>query len=209
MSTFLQDIRFGFSMLLKHKGFSAAAVIVLALGIGANTAIFSLANGVLLRPLAFKDPQALVAIQEVKEGDDSWRTASLDDVNDFREHQKSFSEITGFTAPWTMNFAGKEGAKQVQGQFVSSQFLSTFGVAPRYGRDFLPEEDAKGSHQHVVILSYRFWQREFGGELRLLGQTITLDEESFTVVGVMPSGFKITEESDFFVPLALNPMVSR
>jgi predicted permease len=196
-------------MLLKHRGFAAAAILVLGLGIGATTAIFSLINGVLLRPLPFQDPQALVAIQEVKEGDDSWRTASLDDVNDFRDRQQSFSHIASFTAPWTMNLAGREGARQVLGQFVSSSFLSTFGVAPRYGRDFLPEEDAKGSQQHVVILSHAFWQREFGGDLKLLGQTITLDEASFTVIGVMPPGFKVTEESDFFVPLALNPMASR
>jgi putative ABC transport system permease protein len=209
MTTLFQDIRYGLRMLLKHRGFAAAAILVLGLGIGATTAIFSLINGVLLRPLPFQDPQALVAIQEVKEGDDSWRTASLDDVNDFRDRQQSFSHIASFTAPWTMNLAGREGARQVLGQFVSSSFLSTFGVAPRYGRDFLPEEDVKGSQQHVVIVSHAFWQREFGGDLKLLGQTITLDEASFTVIGVMPPGFKVTEESDFFVPLALNPMASR
>ena len=208
MNTLLQDIRYGLRMLLKYKGFTAVAVIALGLGIGANTAIFSLVNGVLLRPLPFKDAQELAVIQEVKE-DNSWNPASYDDITDFKTRQHSFSEIATVSPAWTFTFSGSGDPRQLDGQYISANLFSLLGVTPIRGRTFLPEEDATGSQQRVVILSHGFWQREFGKDPGVIGRTIMLDDAIYTVVGIMPPGLKVNGEAELWIPLPLNPLLSR
>ena len=208
MGTVLQDIRYGMRMLVKKPPFTAVAVIALALGIGANTAIFGVVNAVLLRPLSFKDPERIAVIQGVKEGN-SWTTISYDDFVDFRDRQQSFEQLAAFSAPWTFNLLGAGEPMQVQGQYASANLLSMLGVAPARGRDFLPAEDRPGSQERVVILSHGFWQRQFGANPDLIGRTINLNDQSFTVIGITPPGFKVTDESELWVPLALNPINSR
>src|SRR5438105_1510609 len=208
METLFKDIRYGIRGLLKRPGFTAIVVITLALGIGANTAIFSVVNAVLLRPLPYEDPSRLVVVHEGKEGN-SWTTVAYDDFNDFRDRQKSFDQVAAFSAPWIFNLTGAGEPAQFNGQYVSANLFSMLGVGPIEGRDFVSDEDRPGSQKGVVILSYGFWQRQFGARRAVIGQAVNLDAQSYTVIGIAPPNFKIGEESDLWVPLALNPLNSR
>ena len=207
MDTLLKDIRYGVRGLLKRPAFTAIVVITLALGIGANTAIFSVVNAVLLRPLPYKDPARLVVIHEGKDGN-SWTTVAYDDFKDFNDRQKSFEQVAAFSAPWIFNLSGSGEPTQLNGQWVSANLLSMLGVAPIEGRDFAVSDDQRGT-QGVVILSYGLWRRQFGGNRTVIGQSINLDSQSFTVIGIAPPQFKIGDDSDLWVPLALNPINSR
>jgi len=208
MDTLSKDIRYGIRGLLQRPAFTAVVVVTLALGIGANTAIFSVVNAVLLTPLPYSDPSRLMVIHERKEGN-SWTTVSYDDYNDFRDRQQSFEQVAAFSAPWIFNVTGAGEPIQVNGQWVSANLLSILGLNPVEGRGFTADEDKRGSQQRVAILSYGFWQRQFGGNKSIIGQSINLDDQNFTVIGIAPPHFKIGEDSDLWVPLALNPINGR
>jgi putative ABC transport system permease protein len=172
MDTLWQDLRFSARMLAKRPSFSAVAVIALALGIGANTAIFSIVNTVLLRPLPYNEPERLVLIWTKFLPDLPQNWVSGPEVIDFRERSKSFEEIAVLSWP-SFGLTGGGDPEQVQGGAVSANLFPMLGVTPAHGRAFRPEEDVPGG-ERVVVLSHGFWQRRFGSDARVVGQTISL-----------------------------------
>ena len=195
MTTLLQDLRYGIRMLMKNLGLTVVAVLTLALGIGANTTIFSVINATLLRPLTFPDPDRLVFVWETfGKGPDDWNIVSAPNYWDFRRQSHSFEGMAIFDSAgrgYNLSAAGakqEQEAEQVSGLRVSANFFSVLGVQPYLGRTFLPEEEALGRDREVV-LSYGLWKRRYGGDPALVGRTIKIDGEDFTVVGVMPREF--------------------
>ena len=209
------DLTYAARMLRKNPGFAAAAVITLALGIGANTAIFSLCNAVLLRPLPYAEPDRIMMLCE-RQSDGTLGDVSPANFVDWRETSQSFS---GIAAARVSSFApsfvlgGRGEAARLAGEDVSSNFFSVLGVGFILGRNFLPEEDRVG-HDHVAILSYATWSQRFGADRDIAGKTITLNDESYTVVGVLPADFQFgstaadfdaRSQPDVWVPLAFDP----
>jgi predicted permease len=195
MNRLVQDLRFALRQLLKSPGFSAVAVLTVALGIGANTAIFSVVNGVLLRPLPFKDPDRIVRVWHTPPAKSfpGIPTFSVSAANylDWQRDNHVFERMAiysyrGFT------LTGVAQPQQVDGCAVSSSFFEALGVAPLLGRVFSPEEDQPG-HTNVVVLSHRFWQEHFGGDSNLVGHNITMDGKNFLVAGVMPETFRFPD----------------
>src|SRR5689334_14517791 len=186
MNTLLQDLRYGVRMLLKHPGVSIVAVITLALGIGANTAIFSVVNAVLLRPLTFKDPDRVVSLWENVPVQGRWR-ASPANFHDWKKQNTLFEDMSAYGGS-TMSLTG-DGAEpeQLVGTRVSSGYFAVIGVEPMLGRSFSSEEYEVGKDQ-VVILGNAFWKRRYAADPNVINRTITLDGTSYTVVGVMPPG---------------------
>lgn len=186
MTTLLQDLRYGVRMLLKHPGVSIVAIVTLALGIGANTAIFSVVNAVLLRPLTYKDPERLVSLWENVPTHGRWR-ASPGNFHDWKKQNTLFEGISAYGGS-AMSLTGDGGEpEQLHGARVSSEYFAVVGVEPMLGRSFSPEEYEVGKGQ-VVILAHNLWQRRFGGDQSVLNRTISLDGSNYTVVGVMPRG---------------------
>jgi len=204
MKTMWQDVRHGARVLVKSPGFAAAAIVVLALGIGANTAIFSLINAALLRPLPFKDPSRLVHIWHVppaKSFPGMTRFAvSAANYLDWAGENHVF-ERTAIYSFASYDLTGTGNPESVQAGAVESTFFSVFGVSPILGRTFLPDEDQPG-HGKVVILSYRFWQGYFGARPDIVGQKINLNGETYTVVGVMGPKFTRPDWARIWTPLA-------
>jgi putative ABC transport system permease protein len=207
MGTLIQDLRLAVRMLTKNPGFSAVVVLTLGLGIGINTAIFSIVNAVLLRPLPYPEPERLVVVQ--KDWKPSWAANGLvssrldtKEVLAWQEFNGAFSQQAAYQIE-EATLTGREAAESVDCGQVTASFFSMFGAAPRLGRGFLPEEDRPGGPP-VALLSHRLWQRRFGGDTNILGQTITLDDKPRTVVGVLPAAFQFTEPLDVLVPLALS-----
>ena len=188
----MNDLRFAFRQLGKSPGFTCVVVLTLALGIGANTAVFSVLNAVLLRPLPFHQPQNLVAIGEydtrekADPGTDINSVSYLDYV-DWRTQNKVFERIAVYTNQGVSTLTDGNGALHVQGESVSADLFPLLGVQPVLGRTFLPNEDNPGNH--VVILSHALWQRRFGADRNVVGKTVTLDGQRFEVIGVMPPRF--------------------
>src|SRR2546422_1701345 len=189
METLWQDLRYGWRMLRTHPGFTAVAVIALALGIGANSAIFSVVNAVVLRPLPYLEPERLVAVNESspQQGRDQINV-SYRNFLDWQQQQSAFAQIAAYKFEEFILRIGRE-PEPVAGARVTASLFSTLGVMPARGRAFLPEEDKVGAPR-VAIVSHGFWTRRFGAEPNLSGKTITLDDESYTVIGVMPPSFK-------------------
>src|SRR5918995_3657521 len=186
----LQDIRYGLRMLLKNAGFTIIAVLTLSLGIGANTAIFSVVNGVLLRDLPFPEAGRIVTLWENNTVDGLER----DDVSpanflDWRERQKSFEEIA-FANPFSFDYVADGEPVTLRSALVSKGFFDVLGATPLHGRIFTPEEYEPGKNKSVV-LSYGLWQRRFGGDPNIVGTKLTLDAEPMTVVGVMRPDFRL------------------
>lgn len=194
MSTLLQDLRYGFRILAKNPGFTAVAVLTLALGIGANTAIFSVVNAVLFRPLPFKDPDRLVVVWENNRRK-GWERHPVEG-NRFCEWVRQNRVFEGMAArsSFDLNFSGNGEAERIRVAAVSSNYFSIYGVQPALGRTFLPSEDWQGGGR-VVVLSQGFWERRFGADTNILGRAITLDGESCTIVGVMPARFLSEEQA--------------
>ena len=182
-----QDLRYGTRMLLKHPGFTSIAVLTLALGIGANTAIFSVINAVLLRPLPYPEADRLVMVGH-SWGDDSPGEISSLNYRDCRDQNLAF-DSTALILRWGTNLTGQDRPEFLTGLQVSAGFFATLKVQPLIGRTFLPEEDEPG-HDQVVVLSYGLWQRRFGGDPQILGRNITLDDKSHVVVGILPASFR-------------------
>jgi len=205
MRTFMQDLRYGVRMLLKRPGFTFIAVLTLALGIGANTAIFSVINGVLLRPLPFAEADKLVRVYEKRLKLGRQRNAvSAPDFIDWRSQNRVFEDIAAY-APWSTNLTGGDEPMRLAGTVTSASLFSVLGVRPQLGRTFLAEEDQPNGDR-VVILSHGLWQRRFGSDTGVVGRSIVLNGASFTVVGVMPAGFEFpSKETELWAPLGLDP----
>jgi putative ABC transport system permease protein len=184
MDTLLQDLRYGIRLLLKQPGFTAVAIITLALGIGANTAIFSVVNAVLLRPLPYPDPDRLVTLRS---------NQSLPDLEDIRAQSQSF-EAFGGAVMQAQDFTGEAEPLQVQAALVNADLFKALGVKAAIGRTISEEEDRIGG-EPVVVLSAAFWQRHFGGRPDVVGKSIPLSGNSYTIVGVMPADFVMPRES--------------
>ena len=204
MAGIFQDIRYAARQLRKAPGFAAVAVVTLALGIGANTAIFSVVNGVLLRPLAFKDADRLVRLWHVppQKSFPGIPTFSVSPANylDWQSQNHVFEQMAvmgyyGFT------MTGGDKPEQVDASSVSAGFFSTLGVQPMIGRVPTPDEDKPG-RSNVVVLSHRFWQDHFGSNRNIVGQNITLDGTSYLVSGVMPPSFRFPDFAQMWTPMA-------
>ncbi|MGA7409861.1 MAG: ABC transporter permease [Bryobacteraceae bacterium] len=193
-----QDLRFAFRTLRKSPGFTAVAVLALALGIGANTAIFSVVNGVLLQPLAFPDPGRLMNIFE-NSSDFSQASVAYPNYLDWRRENKSFTDM-GIYRGSDFNFTGSGQPEQLSGKYVSASLFPVLGVAPVLGRSFLPEEDRQNGGCSVM-LSYGFWQRRFGGDPNILGRALTLNAMSCGVIGVLPRDFRFSDNAQVYVPI--------
>jgi putative ABC transport system permease protein len=197
-----QDWRYGARMLARNPSFTLIAVITLALGIGVNTVIFSVVNAVLLRPLPYRDPDRLMVIRETKlpENDDS--QVSPGNFLTWQKQSAMFAPLEAITVK-DFNLVSADNPERVRGMLATHGFLPMLGMRPLIGRDFLPEEDRPG-HDRVVILGNWLWQRRFGGDPNILGLAITLDDQSYTVIGVMPpnSGLRF-RDTDVWTPLAI------
>src|SRR6266478_3853409 len=205
IETLLADLRYGFRTLRKSPGFAIVSVLTLALGIGANTAIFSMVNALLLHPYNFRNLDSLVRVWEdrgIDEGYDA-RYIAPADADDLRSSNGIFEGLTTYSF---QSFGlGTEGDVQpILGCRVSEDFFDVLAVSPAAGRLFSAAEEQPGTDQ-VAIVSYGSWQRQFGGDPRLLGKTISLSGRVYTIVGIMPKGFDYPVPVEFWVPLALTP----
>ncbi len=213
MQTLLQDLRYAARMLIKRPGFAIVAVVTLALGIGANTAIFSVVNGVLLRPLPFNNPAELVMVWENHQGrggpEREWLAPS--DFEDWRAQNTAFTHLSAMN-DWGPTLTGLAEPEPLVGAGVSHDMFTLLGREPSMGRSFRPEEDQVGAPK-VVMLSNELWQRRFGSDREIIGKSISLNEESYTVVGVMPVGFKfpVIANTELWRPLrpGVNPSCQR
>src|SRR5215510_8683390 len=187
LETLWQDLRYGARVLLKNPGFTLIAVITLALGIGANTAIFSVVNTALLHPLPYKEPDRLVMLQG-----EPWM--QVEPFLSWREHSQVCEGITAFDGA-AFTLTGSTQPERVDGVYVSSDYFQRLGVAAVSGRTFLPEEDRAGKNQ-VVLLSHGLWQRRFGGDPSIVGKTLTMNDKSYTVVGIISTGSQFFTNDD-------------
>ena len=205
METLFQNLRYTIRALRKSPGFTAVAVITLALGIGANTAIFSVVNAVLLRPLPYKDDSRLVVI--LNKGRNPVAPANF---IDWRSQSQSFSQM-GAAEYWTPNLTGTDNPEKLWALHVTPDIFPMLGVQPLLGRMFLPEEQQAGK-EHEVVLSYSLWQSHFAGNPEIIGRSVALSGENYTVVGVMPREFKFAPfwatKAQLWAPLALGPRLA-
>ena len=187
MSTLLHDLRYGLRMLAKNPGFTAVAVLTLALGIGASTAVFSVVNTVLLKPLPYADPDRLITVESMNtHGALVHNNLSYPDFFDFRAHNHVFDHLVTFRDTNAV-LTGVGQPQQLDAEMATWDLFAALGIMPQLGRGFLQSEEAAGTH--VVVLSHALWQRQFGGDPGIVGRTITLDRKPYTVVGVAPAEF--------------------
>jgi len=203
MHNIWQDLKYGFRVLRKNPGFAAGAIVVLALGIGANTAIFSVVNAVLLRPLPYRDPGRIAMIYHVPP-QKSFPGAKIFAVSpanylDWQAQSSVFDAMSTFH-PTTMTVTGKDQPEAASGMVVSSGFFQVLGTTPIMGRTFTPEEDTDG-HGNVVVLSYPFWQSHFGADPKVIGKSLTFNGQPYSIIGVMPAHFQFFYQGQYFVPL--------
>ncbi len=208
MDAFWRDLRFALRGLGRSPAFTAIAVLTLALGIGANTAIFSVVNAVLLRPLAYDRPERLVSLraQLVGRGRNDV-TMSQPEYQDLVREVPALRDVAAVW-PISINLTGLGSPERIQAAVVSSNYFSLLGTAPALGRDFTPKDDG-GRIGYVALISYDLWQHRFGGDRGVIGKTVRLDDDPITIVGVMPSGFRHPVESgaspmELWAPIALN-----
>jgi putative ABC transport system permease protein len=203
LETLLQDLRFGLRMLRKNPGFTLIAILTLALGIGANTAIFSVVNAVLLRPLPYANDAQLVMIWgKLPSAGITRLYTSAPEFLDYRERTTAFVQVGVYSAT-DFTLTGNGEAERLNGAIVSPDLLSLLGVQPMLGRHFLPDEE-QADRAGVAMLSHGLWQRRFGGDPQLIGQTIMLSGQSYTVVGIMPPGFQFpNDETEIWRPLVI------
>jgi len=193
---FWRDVRFGLRALIRNRGFAAVALITLALGIGANAAIFSVVNAILLRPLPFPDPDRITIIWKTEARRNVLKgAASPAEYLDWRERNRSFEFLAGWMAGF-YNLAGTTEPEQVWGALATANFFDVFQVKPVIGRTFHPDEEQPG-HDQVAVLSYRLWRDRFGESQDVLGKPIILDDKPFTIVGVLPPDFNPTGKEGF------------
>jgi putative ABC transport system permease protein len=202
----LQDIRYAVRKLSRTPGFTTIAAFTLALAIGATTAIFSVIDGVLLKPLPFRDPERVVRVTNLRDG--NRMVSSVPDFLDIRAQSKSYASLAALDAQ-AMNLTGGSEPERIGAARVGATFWSLLGVTPQVGRGFAPNEDSQ-SAARTVVLSDGLWKRRFGGDRRIVGKAIALDGNSYTVIGVAPAGFSFPDRPDVWIPLVfaqddLNP----
>jgi predicted permease len=209
MTTTLMDIRHSLRGLAKTPGFALIAILTLALGIGANTAIFSVVYAVLLQPLPFGNPDQLVQVFETRP-DRGWDAVSLSRPNfrDYREQNRTLEDMGAVTGT-DLNMTGTGFPERVRGSMVSAGFFRILQVDPVVGRTFSLEEDEPGNETRVALLSHEFWRTRFSGDPAIVGTALTLDDENYTVVGVLPPGEPWLDRAQVFIPMVRNPEANR
>jgi putative ABC transport system permease protein len=204
VETLWQDLRYGVRMLLQRPGFTLVAVITLALGIGANTAIFSVVNAVLLRPLPYQEPERIMALWPDRPGS-SYQGVSETKFVFWKAHNQNFDGLAASTGVGSgINLSGGDEPEFVTGIRVSADFFRVLGVNPFIGRGFTAEEDSPGGEK-VIILSHGLWQQHFAADPFIAGKTASLNGNNYTIVGVLPAGFQYGSSRDVFLPLRTNP----
>jgi putative ABC transport system permease protein len=199
----LNDLRYALRQLIKAPSFTAVAILTLALGIGACSAIFSVVNVVLLRPLDYPEPGRIVAIRETQLPQFPEFSVSPPNYLDWEKQTKSYEYLAAYGGA-NVNLTGEGEPQRLVGVKATAHYFDAYGVKPVLGRMLLPEEDAQGKN-HVVVLSYPFWQRVFGGGRDVVGRAIQLNGEPYIVVGVAPAGFGLTSKVDVWMPMAFKP----
>jgi len=202
LETFWQDLRYGLRMLLKNPGFTTIAILTLALGIGANTAIFSVVNAVLLRPLPFAEPERLVWLWDTEPQLPTAPT-SLPEFLDWKERNRSFEHLAAYQSGNMFLDAG-DGTRDTPVGLVTPEMFALFRVNPILGRAFTAEETLPG-RSRVVALSHAMWRNRFGADPNALGRTVELSGAAYTVIGVMPAGFSFPNQAELWLPLPINP----
>lgn len=199
LETLWQDVRYGARTLRRWPGFTAVSILTLALGIGANTAIFSVVNAVLLRPLPFRDPGKLCLVTESLPSFPILGP-SYENYVDFRDQAKSFEGIAAVHIDF-MNMTGRGEPQRLRTEMATASLMPLLGVNALRGHTFTKDEDRYGG-PHVALLSYGFWQSTFGGAQNILGKSITLDDQAYTVTGILPPRFQLIVPADVLVPFA-------
>ena len=204
METLLRDIRFGIRSLLKRPGFTVVALIALALGIGANTAIFSLVNAVLLRSLPYSEPDRLVWVfGNIRNGGNRASVSPLDYL-DYRKENTTFEQFAAsLSVPLPVNLTGNGEPERLTGAAVTGNYFQALGVQPALGRTFQLENEITGSDQ-VTVLSYALWQKQFGGDPNIVSKNVTLDGKTYNVIGVMPKDFSVPQPAELWVPMTFD-----
>src|SRR5258707_15865562 len=194
----IQDLRYAFRSLMKSPGFTAATVVTLALGIGANSAIFSVVNAVLLKPLPFDRADRLVAVF-ARDPQGQRNYVAQPDLDDWRSMARSFDGLASYVGQ-SVNLTGLDQPQRVVGAFVSANLFPTLGVAPASGRSFLAGEDRAGAAP-VAILSDRLWHSRLGGDPAIIGKSVQFNCEPYTIVGILPSGIVVSPlDADVYLP---------
>src|ERR1700723_1989512 len=204
MGIFLQNIRYGWRSLAKSPGFAAVAILTLALGIGANTAIFSVVNTVLLQPLSYPEPDRLVALQRKFQGG-TGNSVSIPKFVVWREQDKVFESVAAydFAGPG-INLTGGDRPEQVKGIHASSGYFEVFGAPLAIGRAYTPEEDRPGA-VHVAVISNGLWRSRFAGDPAVIGKTIELTGDPYEIIGVLGPTFKTDPPAEIWLPLQADP----
>jgi len=204
MQTLWQDLRYGARMLVKKPVFTLVAILTLALGIGANTAIFTVINAALLRPLPYEGAERLVVVATTMRRDTvEVRSTSYPDFVDWRDQNTVFERIAAHAAT-SFNLTSGAGPERVDGELVSADYFPLLRARAAFGRTFLPEEDRAPDARRVALVGHSLWQRRFGGSAALLGQTIQLNDTDYTVVGIMPEGFRgVSDEAEIWLPMMM------
>ncbi|HKP02929.1 MAG TPA: ABC transporter permease [Chthoniobacterales bacterium] len=205
----MTDIRYGLRQLIKHPAFTIIAILTLALGIGANTAIFSVVNAVLLKPLPFPEPDQLIAVGMTdtrQKGETNLGSLSYPDFFDFRDQNRTLASIAVY-ADRSFALTGEEGATSLHGVKASAEFFDVLGIKPKMGRAFVREDEQGGGGPggFKVLISDEFWKKHFAGDSNVIGRPVTLDRRPHTVIGVLPAGFQFpiqNDATDFYVSIA-------
>ena len=209
MAGFLGDLRSGLRALTKNRGFTLVAVLSLALGIGANTTVFTLLNAIFLRPLPVEDPGRLAALFTLETRGPGVLLCSYPNYIDYRDHNTVFSSLLLYT-PITISLTGSAEPQDLIGQLVSANYFTTLGVKPAIGRGFLPEEDSSPGASPVAVIGYGIWTRQYGSDPRITSRSIRLNGRPFQIVGVAPKGFLGLAQmtaADVYVPMAMYPQI--
>ena len=208
MESLWQDLRYGFRVLRASPGFAAVAVLSLALGIGANTSIFSVVNAALLRPLPVTEPDRLVFVFNGSQAD-PYGVTSYPDYVDYRDKNEVFSDVLTYSSI-TVSARSDDQTDLLSGSIVSGNFFDVLGVRAALGRTFLPDEDKTPNTHRVMVISHGLWERRFGGNPKVIGQEVTLNGHAFTIIGVTPAGFngpEVLETNDIYVPAMMQAVV--
>jgi putative ABC transport system permease protein len=204
MSALAHDLRYGIRTLRKNAGFSFVAVLALSLGIGANTAIFSVVNALMIRPLPYTNPEQVVMVWESSPRGNTRNVISPANFLDWKAHNHVFETMSP-VLPQLDILTGAGEPDEVPGFAVAASFFPLLGVKPELGRSFTVDEDKPGAAR-VVVLSRHLWETRFGSNPNIIGQSIALDSDSYTIIGVMPARFQwLNRKSEFWVPIQLDP----
>jgi predicted permease len=210
MTSFWQDVRYGLRMIVKAPGFAAIAILTLALGIGANTTIFSWIHSTLLNPVpGLANPGEVVALSLGQSSENAF-PFTYPDYQAMRDGQKSFSAITAYNVPSAVSLTGKGKPERAWGVVASANYFDVLGVRPILGRTFVPAEDERPNDAPVVVISYRLWQTHFGGDPQVVGRTMDINQHRYTIVGVTPAIFQGSQtgiRSDLWVPIAMEQQI--